>query len=381
MVSKEGKVIFMWQRTSRRMARSIRRYWILLLVLAFGLLSIYTSHPIYGAPAATPTPDVNTVPAKPVDPTPENTPFPTPTAISNDTPSGGGGAPGQDENNADNNNTDDNNTDGNNSDAGNGASTGDNNSDAGAPTDTADEAADFEPSKATGITGVVTAVTLNLRKEAKATAHVIDTLFLNDEVTILGRNQNGDWWYVCCGARTQLAGWVSKQFVSATLNSAEAMTVIPLAAGAEQTASATAPTGTLDDGSLLLEMRPLPSFAWQGQTIAIQFVVRNRSQEALSDVQLRSDLPAELAVVTAETGSQGEVTYTGARENGPIFTIDWPALQANGQVTATVTVKVATDVADGALIDSLAVVKTTQGAEALAGITLAMPPVVLPQFR
>ena len=61
--------------------------------------------------------------------------------------------------------------------------------------------------------------------------------------------------------------------------------------------------------------------------------------------------------------------------------IDWPVVPANGQVTATVTVQVATNVADGALIDNLAVVKTSLGSEALAGITLAMPPVALPQFR
>lgn len=353
----------------------MHRYWLLLLVLAFGLLSIYTSQPIYGAPVAVPTADVNTIPERPETPTPENTPFPTPTAVNNESPSDSGSDDSApiDDHNADNNSDDSAPTGNNTADTAGGIGS----PDAGSA---AEGATTFETKGATGNTGLVTAVTLNLRKEPSATARVVDTLFLNDEVTILGRNQNGNWWYVCCGARTQANGWVSKQFIAANLSAA----AIPLVSGVVSQAATVAGSNAAvapAEGSLVLEMRSQPPAVQQGQLVEIQFVVRNRSNGALSGVQLRNDLPAELAVVNTQTGSQGKVNYTGALQSGPIFTINWPTVQANSQVTATVTVQIATDIADGALIDNLAVVKTTQGAEALAGITLALPPVALPQFR
>lgn len=355
--------------------QAVRKYWIFILVLAFGLLSIYTSHPIYGAPVAQSTPNVNTVPKPISTPTPENTPFPTPTSVSdNDLVDPGdddNGTTPEDENQG---------TDNSNNTAGGGASAGNITDNADAPT-----ATEQEQSATNGVTGVVTAVTLNLRKGPNATARVIDTLFLNDPVAIMGRNQTGDWLYICCGERTKLAGWVSKQFITTNLSSDQAMALIPVFESVLNQTAAAAPTAkpsskTAAD-ALVLEMRPQPSAAWQGQTLDIQLVVRNRSDQALTAVQLRNDLPDELAVVNVQIENQGQVKYSGARQNGPIITIDWPTVPANGQVAATVTVQIATTVADGALIDNLAVVTTKQGPEALAGITLAMPPVALPQFR
>lgn len=376
----------MLHNTGKLLHQIVRGYWILLVVLAFGLLSIYTSHPIYGAQAATPTPDVNTVPDPIAAPTPENTPFPTPTPVRANSSSDNGGATAPGNNNPGGSNADnDNDNSDNNSESSSGPTTGG----GGATTSPATGNGGTTPTTAVtgtvGATGLVTAVTLNLRKDASTTAPVIDTLFLNDQVALLARNQGGDWFYVCCGARTKLAGWVSKQFVATTLIGDQAMTLIPLFASAtNQTAATVPPVNTGNKagaGSLVLEMRPLPSAAWQGQSLAIQFVVRNRSNQAMTGVQLRNDLPDELAVLKEQIGNQGKVTYSGGRQRGPVITIDWPTVPANGQVSATVTVQIATDVADGALIDNLAVVKASQGAEALAGITLAMPPVALPQFR
>lgn len=378
----------MLYKTGKLLHQIVRSYWILLVVLTFGLLSLYTSHPTYGAQAATPTPDVNTVPDPIATPTPENTPFPTPTPVRNnpannnddDTTSPGNSNPG--DSNPGNENNNSNNNGGN---SGNGPTTGGGGATPGAATGNTGSTATNAATGTNGATGLVTAVTLNLRKDASATAPVIDTLFLNDQVALLGRNQGGDWLYICCGARTKLAGWVSKQFIATTLTSDQAMTLIPLFASATSQTAATVPPATTGNkagaDSLVLEMRPLPSAAWQGQSIAIQFVVRNRSNQAVTGVQLRNDLPDELAVLKEQIGNQGKVVYSGVRQRGPVITIDWPTVPANGQVSATVTVQIAKDVADGALIDNLAVVKTSQGAEALAGITLAMPPVALPQFR
>lgn len=359
------------------MQQLVRGYWILILVLLFGFLSIYTSYPSYGAPAAQSTPDVNTVPKPVKTPTPENTPFPTPTTVSDnsgddESDDNQGATPPEDENQGGDTSAGDSNSNEPATGAGSGNASTDN---AAATTDNAQQPPN-------GVTGVVTAVTLNLRKGPGATTNVIDTLFLNDPVAILARNQTGDWLYICCGSRTKFAGWVSKQFVS--VNN-QAMAQIPLFASTANQASATAPIANTSNkpaaGTLVLEMRPLASSVWQGQNVAIQFVIRNRSNQAFTGIQLRNDLPDEMAVVNAQISNQGKVSYSGVRQSGPVMTINWPTVQANSQVTATVMVQIATNVADGALIDSLAVVKTSQGGEALAGITLAMPPVALPQFR
>lgn len=360
--------------------RFVRSYWILFLVLAFSLLSFYTSQPSYGAAAAKPTPDVNTVPKPVATPTPEDTPIPTPTTSSDN----GASDPGNDGNAAlpgdDNQGSDHQNNSGD-SDAT--TNTGD--ASGVLPADSGDTATGSTQNEPNGVTGFVTAVTLNLRKGPNATARVIDTLFLHDQVAILGRNRTGDWLYICCGSRTKLAGWVSKQLVTINFVGNQQMSSIPLFEGTSDLATANASTVNAGDtpaeGSLALEMRPLPSAAWQGQNIDLQFVVRNRSNQALTSVQLRNDLPDELAVVKVQSGSQGQVNYNGARQSGPVVIIDWSTVQANSQVTATVTVQIAANIADGALIDNLAVVKTREGATASAGITLAMPPVALPQFR
>ena len=368
----------MIHKTSKRIQYFMRGYWILLLVLGFGLLSLYTSHPIYGAPVAQSTPDVNTVPKPAATPTPENTPFPTPTRVDDNGGDNGGGSPGDEDQNNDNNDNSDSGNRGSDSASGGGGGT--------AVVDLGNEESSTQQGAdaTNGITGLVTAVTLNLRKDPSATARVVDTLFLNDPVAILGRNQSGNWLYVCCGTRTQLAGWVSKQFVSTNLSSDQEMARIPLFESAVSVATSESSTNTGNKAaadSLVLEMRSLPAAIWQGQTIDIQLVVRNRGNQALTRIQLRYDLPTELAVVKTVTSGEGKVNISGARQGGPIVTMDWPTVPANGQLTATVTVQIATTVADGALIDNLAVVNTSQGIEALAGITLAMPPTALPQFR
>ncbi len=57
--------------------RQVTRYWLLGAILFFALLMFYTSSPVFGAQAATPTPDIKTVPPLEVVNTPTNTPFPT----------------------------------------------------------------------------------------------------------------------------------------------------------------------------------------------------------------------------------------------------------------------------------------------------------------
>ncbi len=365
-----------------------KRYWIVVLVLILGMLSTYTSLPIYGAQVATPTPDVQTVPKPEIPPTPTNTPFPTPTP--NSPPDEGEPIATPQSGNDDNNDEEDNDGDNGNNENSGGDNNGGGSSNSGTTNGNSGSGATDTQSGSTqttqtGITGVVAAVTLNMRKGPSITDSIIDTLFMNDTVAITGRDSTGNWWYICCGARAQLAGWVSAQLITPNFAAAQANTLIPVIS---KTANQPAPAGqnsatgaTTQNPALLLEMRPLPAFAWQGQTMDLHFVVHNKSANAITAVQLRDDLPAELRFVRATIGSQGSVTDTNTVQTGSIFTIKWPEIAANGQVTATVTVQIQPETQSGMLIDNLALVTTAGGDEALAGITIAMPPVALPQFR
>ena len=232
----------------------------------------------------------------------------------------------------------------------------------------------------TGLTGLVNVVTLNVRKGPSAADQIIGKLFLDDRVEVLGRDDAGVWWYVCCGSGTQRAGWVNTQFITPQFAGADAATLLPvLATGV---ATTPAPAGeTTGTPMLLLEMRPLPAFAWQGQSVQLQLVVHNTSNQALHTIRLRDDLPPELMFVSATVDNGGTYTYRGAVTSGPVLTIEWPTLPAQGKFTATITLQIRSDTASGALIDTLAEVTTATGGQALAGLTLAMPPLRLPTFR
>ena len=394
----------------------LRHYWLALFVVAVGLLSAYTSSPIYGAPAMTPTPDVQTVPKPVILNTPTNTPFPTPTP-SNDpnAPSGGGPvatrAPGNNQgDNGNNNQNDDDNNNNNDNQPSNQPGNANPTPTSAAPGNVpaANPTANTAPGTGTqitgttsGLTGVVNVVTLNMRKGPSTSDHIVDTLFKHDQVFVSGRDRAGAWWYVCCGAGSQRTGWVSAQLITPNFTAAQAAALpvlvnspLPVATktalATPQTTATVQATGTPESAgapteaaaaSLLMTMRAQPAFAWQGQRIQLQLVLRNSSSQALTDLHLRNDLPPELAFVAATVSDGGDYRYTGAAESGPLLTIDWPALPTDAQVTATITLQIRADTPIGAVIDNLAAVTSAEGAEALAGLTLAMPPTGLPQFR
>lgn len=394
------------------LTKLLRHYWLAIFVVAVGLLSAYTSSPIYGAPAMTPTPDVQTVPKPVILDTPTNTPFPTPTS-SNDTnaPSGGGPvatrAPSDNQgDNGNNNQNDDDNNNQNDNQPGNANPTptsgAPGNGTAANPTSNTAPGAGTQSTGTTGsLTGVVNVVTLNMRKGPSTTEHIVDTLFKNDQVAVSGRDRAGAWWYVCCGAGSQRNGWVSAQLITPNFTAAQAAALPVLGNSAQpvatkavvatpQITSTVQATGTPEPAAtpqeeaatpLLMTMRAQPAFAWQGQRIQLQLVLRNSSSQALTALHLQNDLPPELAFVEATISDGGEYRFTGAAERGPLLTIDWPALPTDAQVTATITLQIRADTPIGAVIDNLAAVTSAEGAEALAGLTLAMPPTSLPQFR
>lgn len=372
----------------------IARYWIVTAVLLFALLSAYTSSPIYGQ-SADPTPDVNTVPRPEEVITPTNTPFPTPTPMLDDNLPGDDDDDDQPQPTAtetfddgfgdfDDDNFDDGSfNDGNTGDNGNGGVPGNSGFDesvgggsgGGTPPNqesSTDPTIEIDPD---ALTGMINAVTLNIRRGPGTNFGIVDTIFLNEPVAVLSRDSSGEWWYVCCGSGAGRPGWVSAQYVTPDFDRNAAAELLTISAGASTFDADT------EETPLILEMRPSPAFVWQGQIVQLNLILRNTGEEAYTNVRLRNDLPPTLEFVAGEVNDGGELATAGREQDGLIYTISWPEVPSGGEVTAVVTVKIAGNLGNGTLIDNLAVVDTAEGAGALAGLTFAMPPVRLPIFR
>lgn len=342
--------------------RRLRRYWLITCVALLAGLMTYTSLPVWGA-GATPTPDVHTVPKPEELFTPTNTPFPTPTSVG----------------------------------------------EVATPTPTRTKSSDAAQPEATTVTtlppvvggpadgsttslttttlptvtlsGVVTVTLLELHKAPSAEARIVDTAFRGDSITILGRNSDSSWWLICCGSN-QHQGWVLAQAIQPNFNPTVAQASIPLrstgaTAGISNTVEAASSGGT----RLQLEMRPSPAFVWQGQQFDLQLVVTNLGSTPATNVSLRDDLPTTLRYIKAAVRNQGRLQTTRNAQGGAVFQIEWAQLAPGAKVTAVVTLQVAPNAVAGSLIDNLAVVKAEQATDVAAGITLAMPPTLAPQFR
>ncbi len=236
------------------------------------------------------------------------------------------------------------------------------------------------------LTGTVMSVVLNLRKNPGVEQSPLDTLFRGDVVQILGRTADGTWWLVCCGARARLQGWATAASIQPSFAISQVNALIPVVAGQSTALSASASiTGTrptiTNTASLQVEMRPSPAFAWQGQPVAIQFVITNRGSVAATNIRLRDHLPPTLRYVKAVVANQGQLQTQTSAEGGAIVNLAWPRLAPGASMIATITVQIAPDAPAGSLIDNLALVTANQQDDVSVAITLAMPPALLPQFN
>ncbi len=131
--------------------------------------------------------------------------------------------------------------------------------------------------------------------------------------------------------------------------------------------------------SLELRLSARPDPVRQGERFQITFYLLNRGSEDAVDVALRDRFPPDLVPGAVESGG-GAVTWT-AEDGTAVLQVTWPMLPANSSTQVTVEVTVATDVPDGAVIDNLAVVQAGNSEPVTAGISLGMPPFLLPTFR
>jgi len=342
----------------RHKANFISRYWIMTTFISLQLLATYSYRPLYGAP--TPTPDIATVP--PLVLTPIPIPFPIITVQASPSPSPESASVATVVATSQPASTDVENS------PSNEAETVPNQAEATQLTSnpTAIQTNGLTP--AAPITGTVITEVLNMRQGPDTGAAILDKLAANTIVEILQRDASGHWLYVCCGAQTQQAGWVSAEFIqtNATVTSTAGPIKPPQ----------TAPMSL----GLALQIQPTPAFVWQGQALTLQFVVNNKGSLPLTNLRLRDDLPPELRFMTARASDDGQMQQTGQAEDGVIFTLLWPTLAAGAQVTATIVVQVVPTTPNGVFIKNLAVINSQEYGDVISGISIAMPPTTLPKF-
>lgn len=237
--------------------------------------------------------------------------------------------------------------------------------------------------------GSVAGVNLNVRSGPTTTDPVIAKLRADDVVSVLGRNAAGDWLYICCVGAPAGNGWVSAAFITPTFtvddleqvsDTAQTATSPAAAAPAATAGTTTGPvdttaaSGETAGAALSVAIAQQPPFAVQGKEVAFVYTVRNNGATALTDVVLSSELPGPFTLMGVAAG-----TGTVTQDQAPAVEITWPELAAGESATATLRVRVADDVPNGATFANLATV-TAGDQSASTGITIGMPPSLLPEF-
>lgn len=141
----------------------------------------------------------------------------------------------------------------------------------------------------------------------------------------------------------------------------------------------------LEPATLQFEMSYTPEFAWQNQLVEIEFVVTNISDNPAMNVNIRDELLSSLRYVSANAESNGIVETVASSSDGgssgEIFTITWPELAPQQQVRAIVVVRIAPDLINGGVVDNLAAAGADNAPAVTGGMSVGMPPALLPDFR
>jgi len=143
----------------------------------------------------------------------------------------------------------------------------------------------------------------------------------------------------------------------------------------------TQPTETPVPGfSLLGQMGLTSSRTMQGEGVEIRLSITNPGTEAARNVIVRDEVPAALEVVSVDAA--GGTVSTEAGSNGKtIVTISWPSLAPGAEITASLVVRIDAGLADGVVIDNLAVAYADNAGPVTIGVSLGTPPLLLPTFN
>jgi uncharacterized repeat protein (TIGR01451 family) len=145
------------------------------------------------------------------------------------------------------------------------------------------------------------------------------------------------------------------------------------------TSSATPTPSAVPAFGLLLQLETSPVFVSQGDEIVMRFIVTNPGKVAAVNVQVRNELPKSLSLVANST-TGGTATTEKSAAGATVLLLSWPSLAAGAEAEATVRLVIAPNTPNGSVIDNLAVAWADNAAAFTAGISIGMPPALLPTF-
>lgn len=252
-----------------------------------------------------------------------------------------------------------------------------------------------QPPSANALTGVVTAVTLNMRGGPGITFPVVGKLPNGAIVVVLGANRAGSWYYVCCIPGTQANGWISAEFLTPNFTAAEAATLAlynddGTALSPATPASAEAVTAATDDATATEELPPTtltlsaaqePPFVGPGDRLALLFSLANTGNEEAAEVTFSYEVPEGMTLADAAAEGEGDLVLEPGNNGAPAIVVTWPALAASQRVTVTVTLDTDATLAKGTVLENLAAATAANADSAATSISVGMPPAAPPDFQ
>jgi len=142
----------------------------------------------------------------------------------------------------------------------------------------------------------------------------------------------------------------------------------------------TEPTATAVPGfSLQGQMAVTSGMAPQRDEVEIRIAIVNPGTEAAQNVIVRDEVPVALQIISVS--AEGGAASTEAGANGTFIALFvWPSLAPGGEVHATLVVRIIPSLADGTVIDNLAVAYADNAGAVTVGVSLGTPPLLLPTF-
>lgn len=120
--------------------------------------------------------------------------------------------------------------------------------------------------------------------------------------------------------------------------------------------------------------------AFPGGEVEIRFTATNPSGSVANNVQVRNRLPDTLILISADAANGG-TSFLETEENGTtVVRFVWDTVAAGQSVEATIVAMVAPDLRAGSVIDNLGVAYAANAAASTAGISIGLPPAILPFF-
>lgn len=250
-----------------------------------------------------------------------------------------------------------------------------------------------EKAAAQKLTATVKAQRLNVRSGPGTGYLVIGVLQQGNQIEVLEQNPKGTWWRICCVPGSDIRGWVSMSLVEPDFDITQAQKLIPQAVDIPPTPTSvpTQPVSSevtsntvaaaISGSAIEIHIVQSPTFPIQGEIVTLVISVTNPTTIDAIDVELRDELPEGLSLVDISTAENSIVQQDVTENVRQVYSILWPLITAQGEMSATVRLQIDPSLPDGVVLDNLAFAGATNLPGNTAGISIGMPPVDLPSFQ